>query len=58
LNDLDRYLRAIWLECCGHLSQFSVGGWSSDEIAKRRKIQDVLREGGELTHIYDGDMRL
>ena len=24
LKDLDRYLRAIWLECCGHLSQFSV----------------------------------
>ena len=27
LNDLDYYLRAIWLECCGHLSLFSVDGW-------------------------------
>ena len=26
LQELDRYLRAIWLECCGHLSQFSMGG--------------------------------
>ena len=25
LKELDRYLRSIWLECCGHLSQFSVG---------------------------------
>ena len=24
---LDDYLREIWLECCGHLSQLSVGGW-------------------------------
>jgi hypothetical protein len=27
LKHLDQYLRAIWLECCGHMSQFSVGGW-------------------------------
>jgi hypothetical protein len=26
LQDLDKYLRAIWLECCGHMSQFSFGG--------------------------------
>ncbi|MCP4424910.1 MAG: plasmid pRiA4b ORF-3 family protein [Chloroflexi bacterium] len=25
LDDLDSYLRAIWLECCGHLSSFSIG---------------------------------
>ena len=25
LEDLDRYLRAIWLECCGHLSEFTSG---------------------------------
>ena len=25
LEDLDDYLRAIWLECCGHLSGFHVG---------------------------------
>jgi hypothetical protein len=53
LKDLDRYLRAIWLECCGHLSQFSVGGWSGDEIAMSRKIERVLEPGVELTHIYD-----
>ncbi len=53
LHDLDRYLRAIWLECCGHLSQFSVGGWRGKEIATSRKIAAVFDVGTELTHIYD-----
>jgi len=26
LADLDDFLREIWLECCGHLSAFEVGG--------------------------------
>lgn len=26
LADLDDFLRAIWLECCGHLSAFTIGG--------------------------------
>lgn len=25
LTDLDTFLRGIWLECCGHLSEFTVG---------------------------------
>ena len=25
LGDLDGLLRAIWLECCGHMSQFTIG---------------------------------
>ena len=25
LHDLDRFLRGIWLECCGHVSHFKVG---------------------------------
>jgi hypothetical protein len=53
LQQLDRYLRAIWLECCGHLSQFSIGGWSGREIAMSRKIEKVFAPGVELTHIYD-----
>lgn len=53
LADLDHYLRAIWLECCGHLSQFSVGGWSGNEISKQRRIEQIFRPGLELTHIYD-----
>ena len=53
LADLDSYLRAIWLECCGHLSQFSVGGWQGDEIPMKNRIDRVFRPGVELTHIYD-----
>jgi hypothetical protein len=52
LKDLDTYLRAIWLECCGHLSEFSGGGLART-IGKQRKIQDVFADGGQLTHIYD-----
>jgi len=53
LERLDAYLRAIWLECCGHLSQFSIGGWEGDEIPIGRKIERVFASGVELTHIYD-----
>jgi hypothetical protein len=53
LNELDHYLRAIWLECCGHMSQFSVGGWRGDEISMSQKIARVFQPGVELTHIYD-----
>lgn len=53
LGDLDDYLRAIWLECCGHMSQFSVGGWGGEEFDMDEKAAGVLRPGVELTHIYD-----
>jgi hypothetical protein len=53
LKNLDDYLRAIWLECCGHMSQFSIGGWQGGEIGKSRKADQVFQQGVELTHIYD-----
>ncbi|MBU0702317.1 MAG: hypothetical protein KKC18_00425, partial [Chloroflexi bacterium] len=53
LADLDYYLRAIWLECCGHLSRFSVGGWGGSEIPKGRRVEQIFRPGLELVHIYD-----
>lgn len=53
LKDLDHYLRAIWLECCGHLSRFSFGGWGADEIPMSRTIEQTLIPNTELTHIYD-----
>jgi hypothetical protein len=53
LEDLDSYLRAIWLECCGHLSQFSIGGWRGEEISMERKVKQVFEVGMTLTHIYD-----
>jgi hypothetical protein len=53
LKDLDDYLRAIWLECCGHLSCFTIGGLRGKEILKKRHADEVLQPGIELTHIYD-----
>jgi hypothetical protein len=32
LKDLDDYLRAIWVECCGHLSAFEIGGMHYTQI--------------------------
>ena len=26
LHELDRFLRSVWLECCGHLSHFDIAG--------------------------------
>ncbi len=53
LGDIDNYLRAIWLECCGHLSKFSVGGWGGKEVSKSRRVDAVFSDDVELTHIYD-----
>lgn len=56
LADIDAYLRAIWLECCGHLSEFSTGNWGErgrQVVAKSRRIADVFRPDVQLTHIYD-----
>ncbi len=54
LKTLDSYLRAIWLECCGHLSEFSVGGaFSGRTVVMARKAQDVFAAVPELVHVYD-----
>ena len=53
MKDLDSYLRAIWLECCGHMSEFSLGGWGTPKVALTRKIADVFEPEVELLHYYD-----
>jgi hypothetical protein len=53
LKKLDEYLRAIWLECCGHLSEFTRGGWGTAKVAMSRKAEQALGEGIALTHYYD-----
>jgi hypothetical protein len=45
LNKLDRYLRAIWLECCGHLSEFTIGGWRGITVGKARKADSIFEPG-------------
>ena len=54
LLELDLYLKAIWLYCCGHISLFSQNGWGvSDELPKNARIDRALRPGSRLVHIYD-----
>jgi hypothetical protein len=64
LNDLDSYLRAIWLECCGHLSAFSIDpyrytqlfddGWSvGDEKDMDIKVDRLFRPGMAIPYEYD-----
>ncbi len=55
LKTLDTYLRAIWLECCGHLSEFTQGkgGWGNPKVAVTRRAAEVFAPDVELTHIYD-----
>jgi hypothetical protein len=53
LDKLDKYLRAIWLECCDHLSQFTIGGWGGMEVGKARKADSIFEPGLVLRHLYD-----
>jgi hypothetical protein len=53
LMKLDDYLRAIWLECCGHLSEFTIGGWQGIKVGKARKADGVFEPGLKLRHLYD-----
>ena len=50
LNSLDNFLRKIWLECCGHLSEFQGPGYEA--IGKTRKIGS-FPVGSKLLHAYD-----
>jgi hypothetical protein len=53
LDKLDKYLRAIWLECCGHLSKFTIGGWGGQDIGKARQANAIFEPGIALRHLYD-----
>ena len=52
LKDIDSYLRGIWLECCGHLSEFQASGWG-DEIAQSRTVGTTFKLYTTIRHIYD-----
>lgn len=65
---LDRFLRAIWLECCGHLSSFrdkngyykhpaSKDAWGIEpdeqEVPMKYALRKVLEKGKKLDYEYD-----
>lgn len=61
LKLLDQFLRDIWLECCCHLSQFTIGTRryiSHTESGNpsqfmERKINQALSLGEKFTYVYD-----
>ena len=58
LAQLDNFLRQMWLECCGHLSQFSIGqnryiSHPEDEPGMDIQIKKVLHEGTTFEYVYD-----
>ncbi len=68
LRDLDRFLRDIWLECCGHMSSFTIEGKiylsqlfeepavlgpRHEEYDMDFELKDVLRPRLKFLHDYD-----
>ncbi|AXJ00439.1 hypothetical protein CYPRO_1175 [Cyclonatronum proteinivorum] len=53
LKDLDFYLRQIWLECCGHLSQFCHGSYYGNKIPMSSKAYKIFEPDTELFYAYD-----
>ena len=61
LKDIDKFLREIWLECCGHLSAFTIGEVSysshpdrySNERGMNIALWKVLEMGLKFHHEYD-----
>jgi hypothetical protein len=63
LADLDDFLRDTWLECCGHLSAFTIRGitytssvdpeWGMGDRSMNVKLDRVMAVGDELHHKYD-----
>ena len=52
LKALDDLLRGVWLECCGHLSEFSAG--PRHKVGMTRTIDEVLGlSGSRLDYVYD-----
>ncbi len=50
IKTIDNYLRDIWLECCGHLSGFTMG---REEIGMNNKVKDVFKPKVKITYDYD-----
>lgn len=61
---LDHFLRGTWLECCGHLSAFTIGGvrysvdealyeWDTDSKNMQVPLDQVLNPGQTCSYEYD-----
>lgn len=65
LQDVDQFLRDIWLECCGHLSEFDIGGvsyerfpadssmWGRPTKSMKYSLKSVFEKGMNAGYEYD-----
>jgi len=47
LRELDDFLRRIWLECCGHLSMFTINGIGYEDTEDQGDIDDFWGRNAE-----------
>lgn len=60
LDDVDSFLRGIWLECCGHMIEFSIGpqlDYDAPVLSMKKPRQPplhtLLKTGQKFTYTYD-----
>jgi len=50
MKTIDKFLRDIWLECCGHMSEFRHKNF---KIKMKDMVEDVFRPKVKIYHDYD-----
>ncbi|KON27045.1 hypothetical protein AC481_05935 [miscellaneous Crenarchaeota group archaeon SMTZ-80] len=64
LDELDQFLRDIWLECCGHLSEFTINGiryehspsndgWGMKSKSMNIQLRKALNVKDKFSYEYD-----
>jgi len=65
LDDLDQFIRDIWVECCGHLSAFEINGvsyekepeddfgWDEPAESTEHKLKEILEPDMLFGYEYD-----
>jgi len=61
LGQLDQFLRKTWLECCGHLSEFTINGRrymshtesGNSSQSMKKKVNQLFSSGLRIDYAYD-----
>lgn len=61
LDELDNFIRDIWVECCGHLSSFTINGvtyssYDEEEYGEEDfniRLSSILDVEDKFTYVYD-----
>ncbi|MBF0647958.1 hypothetical protein IR083_03910 [Dysgonomonas sp. GY75] len=52
MKNIDKFLREIWLECCGHLSAFNFAS-TRGRVSMSKKASEVFEKSLKLEYEYD-----